>query len=99
MLVLTLGNSAALCLRLALLTLADHLLKIAAQKKQEKEGCARSVCGLEAKSISDLTREISPSVYPTAVESMKSIMAMILAMTGTGNFIRFWCAEAVYLVC
>ena len=44
----------------------------------------------EAKSINDPSQgDIPESVYPTAVESMKSIYGYDFADDGTGNFIRF----------
>ena len=66
--------------------------EIAAQKEAEEKKAARApfVGVWEAKSISDPSQgDIPESVYPTAVESMKSIYGYDFADDGTGNFIRF----------
>ena len=66
--------------------------EIAAQKEAEEKKAARApfVGVWEAKSISDPNQgDIPESVYPTAVESMKSIYGYDFADDGTGNFIRF----------
>ncbi len=66
--------------------------EIAAQKEAEEKKAARApfVGVWEAKSISDPSQgDIPESVYPTAVESMKSIYGYDFADDSTGNFIRF----------
>ena len=66
--------------------------EIAAQKEaEEKKAALAPFVGVwEAKSISDPSQgDIPESVYPTAVESMKSIYGYDFADDGTGNFIRF----------
>ena len=66
--------------------------EIVAQKEAEEKKAARApfVGVREAKSISDPSQgDIPESVYPTAVESMKSIYGYDFADDSTGNFIRF----------
>ena len=66
--------------------------EIAAQKEAEEKKAARApfVGVWEAKSISDPSQgDIPESVYPTAVESMKSIYGYDFSDDGTGLFVRF----------
>ena len=66
--------------------------EIVAQKEAEEKKAARApfVGVWEAKSISDPSQgDIPESVYPTAVESMKSIYGYDFSDDGTGLFVRF----------
>ncbi len=66
--------------------------EIVAQKEAEEKKAARApfVGVREAKSISDPSQgDIPESVYPTAVESMKSIYGYDFSDDGTGLFVRF----------
>ncbi len=75
----------------------DHLLKRLPAQKKQKEETPLWAFGRQNHS-SDLAREISPSVYPTAVESMgESIYGCDFADIWLlrRKFHPVWCKEAV----